>query len=771
MSRARTYRLLVSTLLLLGFASPTKDALAAATFYPMEGFEDGVDLVIAPNQEFMVVPTEQENGGTPRLKFFDLNPVTGQVIALRFQALTLGWENGVDPIIVRPGGVAGPVIVIAPTETEDGTHGQVLVMEIDDDGNLVQGVGIDLGDLGFEDDVDAVALTYPATQHGVLIPLEKEDESAAGILAIALDGADFGRCAIIASDVRDTACENDFSDPLVKGFVDGVDGIAYMLEASARLAIPLQRGSDATTADIGFFDFEFQAGMAPNFLGSSGVKALNAANARTLPFPGFERDVDIARVNLCLGQGPSVVTILVPVEDSVADTGDLYLLDGTSGIATWRYSYDNAPAAPRILGYEEGVDLLPWCDAGTGTADLAVIPTENERGSDADLILVNLSTGIYAASLEARNPGVRVLGYEKGVEPLLWADGTLLVPEDDEHGRANLLAVNTTALITGSVEDPVANPSAIVFGFERSVDPLVMPVGNADTTLWVPIERQDESDADLLIFPGPAPSFAGRIPFEAHTGEIVAGYERDVDPFRVDKRDGYAYVYVPEETEGGGSARLRVHPIPGGPEPQLVLATEGTVSGSANLFFVQHDGDLTEANPDALGFELGLDGSSIVGDTLDPNPPSGPPPLGFDADTDNTLSMSNSYYLDMDGDGRDDAADCAPLDGGAWSEPVEVDALAASEAAGVITLIWTGQAALSGLDTGYDIATGLAGQLQADRDFRRASCLADSLPTTSYVDPRAPAGGQAYYYLVRAQNVCGTGSYGSPDLDARPICP
>jgi hypothetical protein len=148
----------------------------------------------------------------------------------------------------------------------------------------------------------------------------------------------------------------------------------------------------------------------------------------------------------------------------------------------------------------------------------------------------------------------------------------------------------------------------------------------------------------------------------------VSGYERDVDPFRIDKRDGYTHVYVPEETVGGGLARLRVHPIPGGPEPQLVLPTEGPTSGSANLFFIQHDGDLTESNADALGFEMGLDDSSIVGDTLDPNPPSGPAPLGYDADTDNTLTMFNSYFQDVDGDGHGDSTDCAPRRSGTPSQ-------------------------------------------------------------------------------------------------------
>lgn len=287
----------------------------------------------------------------------------------------------------------------------------------------------------------------------------------------------------------------------------------------------------------------------------------------------------------------------------------------------------------------------------------------------------------------------------------------------------------------------------------------------------MPIEKQDQSNADLMIFPGPPSSFAVRVPFEARNGVTVSGYERDVDPFRVDKRDGYAYVYVPEETPGGSSARLRVHTIPGGPEPQLVLPTEGTVSGTANLYFVQPDGDLTESNSDALGFELGLDGSSIEGDALDPNPPSGPPPAGFDADTDNTMTMSDSYYLDIDGDGRGDATDCAPRDAGAWSVPAGVTILSADEVNGIMTIAWTGVAAQSGPDVCYDVVTGLSDQLRSDGDYRRASCLANDVPNTSYADVRAVPSGQGYYYVLRAQNVCGPGSYGRADLDGRAVCP
>jgi hypothetical protein len=43
-----------------------------------------------------------------------------------------------------------------------------------------------------------------------------------------------------------------------------------------------------------------------------------------------------------------------------------------------------------------------------------------------------------------------------------------------------------------------------------------------------------------------------------------------------------------------------------------------------------------------------------------------------------------------------------------------------------------------------------------------ATCLQDDEPDADWADPRPdPTAGTGYYYLVREQNVCGTGSYGT----------
>jgi len=61
----------------------------------------------------------------------------------------------------------------------------------------------------------------------------------------------------------------------------------------------------------------------------------------------------------------------------------------------------------------------------------------------------------------------------------------------------------------------------------------------------------------------------------------------------------------------------------------------------------------------------------------------------------------------------------------------------------------------------YDASSGLLSALRHDHDVRNATCLENDLTTPSFVDPRSsPAAGDGYYYIIRSQNPCGTGSYG-----------
>jgi hypothetical protein len=97
-----------------------------------------------------------------------------------------------------------------------------------------------------------------------------------------------------------------------------------------------------------------------------------------------------------------------------------------------------------------------------------------------------------------------------------------------------------------------------------------------------------------------------------------------------------------------------------------------------------------------------------------------------------------------------------------WSSPVEVTALAFSTNA---DFSWDGQAALTGPETSYDVASGIfiGGQ---GFSLGSSACL-QAGGGVGYSDSRPdPAIGEGFWYLVRGRNSCGTGSYGSAGRDA-----
>ncbi len=112
---------------------------------------------------------------------------------------------------------------------------------------------------------------------------------------------------------------------------------------------------------------------------------------------------------------------------------------------------------------------------------------------------------------------------------------------------------------------------------------------------------------------------------------------------------------------------------------------------------------------------------------------------------------------DDDNDGVPDAQDCAPLDATVWSPPAEISDLRADKAAAA-HLSWSAPAQASR----YDVAGGGLADFASGRGTSGASCLADNATQTAWDDTvlPAPSVGQGYYYLVRAQNVCGSGTYG-----------
>jgi hypothetical protein len=130
---------------------------------------------------------------------------------------------------------------------------------------------------------------------------------------------------------------------------------------------------------------------------------------------------------------------------------------------------------------------------------------------------------------------------------------------------------------------------------------------------------------------------------------------------------------------------------------------------------------------------------------------------------------------DADGDAHIDAAcggnDCNDADVSAWGAPVEVTNLRVltESPAG---LSWDSQSALVGPGTPYDLVSGNLLMPGSGIAFSPASCLQSST-AAGYSDIRPdPGPDSGYWYLVRARNSCGTGTYGSALRDTSiPACP
>ncbi|MCU0230826.1 MAG: integrin alpha, partial [Acidobacteria bacterium] len=163
-----------------------------------------------------------------------------------------------------------------------------------------------------------------------------------------------------------------------------------------------------------------------------------------------------------------------------------------------------------------------------------------------------------------------------------------------------------------------------------------------------------------------------------------------------------------------------------------------------------------------------------------------------------TCGTATTWYRDADGDGFGDplgpqivdcvqpfgyaanGLDCNDADAMAHAAPSEVVALEVARRPAAVRISWASQDAAAGNGTAYDLAGGDVAALRSNGGFGAAVCLADDVPDTPYDDARPdPAAGAADYFLVRAQNGCGTGTHGdsglAPDprdaLDAGGPCP
>jgi hypothetical protein len=126
------------------------------------------------------------------------------------------------------------------------------------------------------------------------------------------------------------------------------------------------------------------------------------------------------------------------------------------------------------------------------------------------------------------------------------------------------------------------------------------------------------------------------------------------------------------------------------------------------------------------------------------------------ADLDDDL-VGDACDPDIDGDGLPNEQDCAPRDPSNSPPSSEIDVVVALDG-GTTTVSWLPP---DESVSSYDVVGGVLSLLLTAGSTADASCLHDDVPGLSSADTRPdPAEGDGYYYLVRSENACGSGSYG-----------
>ena len=119
---------------------------------------------------------------------------------------------------------------------------------------------------------------------------------------------------------------------------------------------------------------------------------------------------------------------------------------------------------------------------------------------------------------------------------------------------------------------------------------------------------------------------------------------------------------------------------------------------------------------------------------------------------------------DDDDDGWSDGTDCLPRDSGNWSIPSAISGLRLDRAA-TGNLTWTVPSNPGTTGTvSYDV---LLSSTALGWGFDVASCVETGGTDLAATEISTPVSGNAYYYLVRAGNVCGENMGAGSDAVAR----